>query len=94
MDAINWNDLLGKAVETTGTVIAAKVDKPLSNTVQAQPTNQLTPAQANAQASAAADLGIKNAQPSAISKYLPYLIGGGVLVVGAFFLLAARSASK
>lgn len=90
---MDWTALLGKAIDTAGTVVAAKVDKPLSNAVQTQPTNQLTPARENAEAAATAELGMKNTAP-AMSKYLPYIIGGGVLIVGAFFLLAARSASK
>lgn len=89
MDPINWNDLLGSVVKEAGPIVAASIDKPLTNAQAEQPVNQTKPAAASAQAAAAA----KSADgTNNISKYMPFIIGGGVLVVGAFFFLALRSA--
>jgi hypothetical protein len=78
--SINWGDLLGTVVKTAGSVVSAKVDKPLSNAAQVQPVNQTNSASGNAAAAAAA-------APASLQQYAPVLIGGGVLL-SALLLIA------
>jgi len=89
--SINWGDLLGTVVKTAGSVVSAKVDKPISNATQTQPTNQQNSAAGNAQSAAAATATPATASASPLKKYAPVLIGGGVLLVGVILFFALKS---
>lgn len=80
----NWGSALNTILDTGASVVKASVDKPISNTVQTQPVNQQTPIAATSQAVAVA-----KDNPM---KWAPYAIGGGLLLVGIFFVLAMKNA--
>jgi hypothetical protein len=82
----NWGSALNQILDTGAAVVKASVDKPISNAVQTQPTNQSTSAPATAQVVA-----VSQQKPM---NWMPYAIGGGVLLIGVFFLVAMKSAKS
>lgn len=81
--AFNWGSALNTILDTGASVVKASVDKPISNSVQTQPVNQQTPAAATSQAVA-----VTQGNPM---KWVPYAIGGGLLLVGLFFVVAMKN---
>lgn len=82
-----FKELLEKVAGSAATVLASKLDKPLTNSTQTLPTNQNTPIVENMEASNAAELGISRGNAAAVTKYAPYMIAGGALIVVIFFAL-------
>ena len=88
----NSTGLLSKVIDTAGDIWATKEANKNSNSIgTVYPTGQKDPAATTVTTEV---LSPTQAKAENIAKYLPWIIGGGVVVVGAFFLLAMKNASK